>query len=376
MSILATRADYFAVGRRAVLTTPGLKINPRMVDVVGSDINLLIGAPAVMCEEATSRGASCMRGLFVDTATKDALARVAYDRYQLTSFPATPSNMELIFTRPTPGVATPGTLVAGFTVQTADGLQFATDVDVTFGDFDTSQTVSATCLTAGADTNAAAGAIVQLSAAPFDPNLSVSNAAGAAGGTDAETDIQFRGRIRGYLPTIRRGTLGAIQYAALTVAGVAVATAIETLNPDGMPAAFVQLTVADKDGNASPAMLTAVSNALLQFRACGIPVQVLAGVPTYQAVRWKVDYRPGIDEQEAQNRLRLVTVAVAQFLPPGPQQGILYRSQLLAAAKMVPGIIVFDDARGSSLQIPAGDVVPATQQQTIRVRAQDVTFSI
>ena len=186
--------------------------------------------------------------------------------------------------------------------------------------------------------------------------------------------MQFRGRLRGFFPTIRRGVLGAIEYGAKLVPGVAVATAVESLNPNGMPAAFVVLTIADRDGNWSSTMVQNVVNKLLEFRVGGIPVATQGGIPTYQAVVWRPGYRPGIDEMQAQNRLRMVTVAVSQFLPPGPDKGILYRANLLAAARTVPGLVLTDDGVSSSLQIPAGDVIPATLQQTIRVRPQDVTI--
>jgi uncharacterized phage protein gp47/JayE len=354
-----------------VFNTPNLRINPKVIDVPGSDMNVNLGAMAVMLEEATSRGAACMRGLFVDTAVDDQLARLAYDRYQLTANPAEPSTVDLVLTRPLPSAATPGTFIAGSRVQTPNGLQFATDLAVTVDSFDVTATIPATCLTAGAETKTAAGTITQFADSPFDSNWSVTNPRGAAGGTDAETNVQFRGRIRAFFPTVRRGVMGAIEYGAVQVPGVAVARAAEALNPYGMPAAFVELVVADRDGDWSSTMLRNVRNMLLTFRSCGIPVLVIGGSPTYQPVVWSASYRAGVDEVEAQNRLRMVTVAMAQFLPPGPDRGVLYRSSLIAAGKTVPGVVLSDD----SLRFPLGDVVPETTQQMIRIRPQDVTFA-
>ena len=61
---------------------------------------------------------------------------------------------------------------------------------------------------------------------------------------------------------------------------------------------------------------------------------------------------------------------LAQYLPPGPQNGVLYRSNLIAAAKSVPGVIVRDDA----LAFPLGDVVPSSPVEMLRVLPTSVTF--
>jgi hypothetical protein len=81
-------------------------------------------------------------------------------------------------------------------------------------------------------------------------------------------------------------------------------------------------------------------------------------------------FAQGIDESLAISRVRAVTVAVAQFLPPGPANGILYRANLIAAAQQVPGVVIAD----SSLESPAGDVVPTSAQQMLRVLPTSVTF--
>jgi len=110
---------------------------------------------------------------------------------------------------------------------------------------------------------------------------------------------------------------------------------------------------------------------LLGYRAAGIPAIVLGGTVTFQAVQWSLAFKTGFDEKLAVSRVQAVTVAVSQFLPPGPENGILYRSSLIAAAKQVPGVIVSD----SSLVFPLGDVVPVAVTEMIRVLPTGVTFS-
>ena len=261
MTMFATRSELFSVGRAAVAGTPNIRLNPAVADIPGSDLNLAIGIDSVIGEEVVSRGASAMRGAFAETARGAQLDRVAYDRYGLRRFSATPASVDLVLSRPTPGAPTPGIYTAGSVVQTADGVQFGLDEDAVFGNFDTIVQVAATCATVGASTNVTANMITAFSTSPFDPTLTVNNPASAAGGTDTESDIQFLGRIRGFFPTVSKAILGAIEYGAKQVPGVAVATATEILNPSGgFPAGAVQLVVGDRNGNASSTMLTAVSD--------------------------------------------------------------------------------------------------------------------
>jgi uncharacterized phage protein gp47/JayE len=312
-----------------------------------------------------------MRGAFAETARGAQLDRVAYDRYGLTRFSATPASLDLVLTRPAPGVPTPGVYTAGSVVQTAGGVQFGLDEDAVFGNFDVTKAVAATCATVGSDTNVAVGTVTAFSTSPFDATITVTNPAPAAGGTDTESDIQFLGRIRGFFPTVSKAILGAIEYGAKQVPGVAVATATEVLNPSGgFPAGAVQLVIGDRSGNASSTMITAVSDSLLNWRAAGIPVFVLGGVVEFQTVQWHLAFKLGFDERLATSRVRAVTVAVSQFLPPGPDNGILYRSSLIAAAKNVPGVILSD----ASLLYPLGDVVPTAAEVMIRILNTAVTF--
>jgi hypothetical protein len=117
-------------------------------------------------------------------------------------------------------------------------------------------------------------------------------------------------------------------------------------------------------------MVTAVSDKMLGYRAAGIPVFVLTGTVVYQAVQWALAFKTGYDETLATSRVRAVTVAVGQFLPPGPANGTLYRSTLISAAQQVPGVLVSD----SSLVMPMGDVVPASAGEMIRILPTSITF--
>ncbi len=364
--MLPSRTDLFAVFRRSVLGAALARINPAVIDVAGSDLNLLAGACSTMGEEISAQLAGCLQDHWSDTASGAGLDRLAADRYNLTRLGATPATVVLTFSRTT-NAGGAGVVPAGTRVQTSAGSQFATDVDSTFGALDLSATVTATALIVGPDANVSPLQITSIVDSLFDGTITVTNPSWAAGGTDVETDPAFRARIRDFFSTLRRGTLGAIEFGARQVAGVAVAKAIEVVNPDGMPAALVQLIIGDAAGNASAPMIQAVEDELLSWRAGGIPTSVIGGTVVYQAVTWALAVDTGFDQQRALAEVSAVTVAVAQFLRPAVT---LYRATLIAAARTVPGVIISD----SSLQLPLADTVPSTNDTIIRIRATDITF--
>lgn len=360
---LPTRKDLFATARKAIVNTPNIRINPSVIDLPGSDINLLVGAMSLMGEEVTVQLAKAVQGLFIETAREDALDRLAFDRYGVARFPATPAIVTLSFTALGAGV-----VPTGFRVQTTAGVQFVVDNALTFGGAGT-QSVTATAVLTGPDSNVSAGTLTQFVDTPFAPTLTVTNSAGAAGGADAETDIQFRGRLRNFFTTVRRGTLGAIEYGALQVPQVAVATAYEVTTSSGFPQAIVNLVVADRDGSSNSAMIQAVENMLVEYRAGGIAVMVAGGAieTPHPQVEWHVSFLAGIDTSQAADQLRSATVAVAQYLKPGET---LYRADILAAARTVTGVVISAD----SLVEPVGDVVPTSQDKLIRLDSTDITF--
>lgn len=366
-SLFPTASELFAVGRMAIAVTPGNKINPAIVSVPGSNVNLAVGTSAIIAQEVVARGANAMRGAFIDSSRGSALDRVVFDRTGLLRFSATAATVDLVLQRPTSGAGA-GVYPAGSRVQTADGTQFGLNSDATFGSLDVTVNVSATALVVGTGGNVSAETVTGFADAPFDNTLTVSNPTGAAGGTETESDIQLIGRVRGFFPTLRRGILSAIEFGALETPGVVLATATEIVSPtSGFPAAAVLLVVGDRSGGASSDMLNAVADTLLEFRAAGIPVFITGGVVVPQAVTWQLGFLTGFSESLVMSRVAAVSVAIGQYTPPG---GTLFRSSLIAAARSVPGAVISD----SSLVVPAGDVIAATPQTIITILPTQVTF--
>jgi uncharacterized phage protein gp47/JayE len=145
---------------------------------------------------------------------------------------------------------TNGTVVpAGTTVSTqaatADGepLAFTTDASVTVASG--TATVSATAVELGAASNVLVGQVVQV-ATEVSGITGVTNLAPFTGGTDVETDEDFRSRLLlEYGTTQGGGTLADYEKWALSVSGVSYVTVEPTTMPDGTTAGgYVRLTVA------------------------------------------------------------------------------------------------------------------------------------
>jgi uncharacterized phage protein gp47/JayE len=368
---LPSRQDLFAVGRRFIkaekLVNPNVRINPALIDVRGSNLNLELNTSAVMGEAIVAAWAKCVRGLFIDTARDEQLDRVIYDRFGITRKPANAATAGLALVRPT-FAGGGGTVAAGSRITTANGAIFAVATDIVFGATDLTKTGDGVAQLVGPTQNVPAGTLTRFLDQPFDTTITVTNPDDAAGGTERERDPQFRGRARTFFLTLRRGILGAIQYAATQVPGVSVATAFEIVNPGtALPAGAVQLVIADDNGAASGLMIQAVIDKMLEFRAAGIPVYVTGGLVTFVPVTYLLSFQANIDTVSASEEVRAVAVAISQFKAPGQT---LYQQDLMAAAKSVPGVIVTDKA----LVAPVGDVVPTSNTQILRVRAQDVNF--
>lgn len=384
MADLPNRQQLFSAGRLYIkqqgLINPNLRITPAIADVQGSDVNIVLGESSLMGEQLSAGWAKCMKQLFIQTATGAGLDKVVYDHTQQIRKPANAATVDLQLVRPN-FTAGGGTVLANSKITTPSGSIFYLQTDVPFGATDLVKPGAGYAAVVGPTQNVPASTLTQWLDQPFDPSITVTNPAPAAGGTAAESDAQFRARALAFFLSVRRGILAAIQACAINgdptnpgnvlanpINGVSIASAYEIVNPgNSLPAGAVQLIIGDDNGNASSAMIQSVVNALLGFRAAGIPVFVSGGQVVFEPVIYSPDFQTGIDTVKASSQIAAVAVAMSQFNQPGQK---LLRSTLIGAAKTVPGVIMPD----SGLVAPVSDVVPATNQTIIRVRTQDVSF--
>lgn len=292
MASAPTFDDYFQAGRaEAILRRPDLTFDE------GDITEMEQAAAAAMADHLTEYAASRVKSTFLDGASGDDLTTLADDRYNIQRLPANAATVSMTFTR-TSGALT-GTIPAGTVVATqknnlGNEVQYVTESDLGWSAGVLTQNTDCICTQDGVIGNVAAGAINRLVTTGLFDTFTVTNAARAAGGTEEEDDDSLKGRCRSYYSTLRRGTLGALEFGAKTVAGVANASAQEP--GDGT----VQLFISDASGSSSPTLIDNVTTEIDNWRAAGVLVHVLGGsVTTVTGINVSLTLRAGVVVQLA-----------------------------------------------------------------------------
>ena len=366
-----TRAQLFQTGvtvavTRGALRPPSERLTADAINTPGSDANIVNAQASFMADAVSAAAAQGLADLYLDSAEGPALDRLVADRFSPTVVrkDATPAVVTLTLARAVPLVSTPVTVPAGTLFQ-AFGVQFALSTAATLSGFATLTTVVAQAVQSGQSGNVGAGTITQPVSPLPSPALTAGNTEPAAGGSDTETDSSLRARARDFFRTARRGTLQAIAFGALTVGGVAAATAVEELDAMGLPTGVVSVYIADSNGQGNAALAAAVVQALLEYRAAGIVVQVIASVPYMQPIELHLGTVAGYDTRAVFAAVQQAVVAAVNSLRPNQT---LERSLLFSVCRSVQGVIVGADA----IVVPATDVVPIGTQ-IIRTSASIVT---
>ena len=301
---------------------------------------------------------------FIDTARGDALAALVNDHLNIQKQAATFAQATVAFSRTSGG--TGGSLPVGFPVASqidasGNSQVFTLDTAVTFGAADNGpHSASVTAQIAGRAGNVAVGLITRLIGTPFDATITCTNAAVAGGGNDAESDDELRVRARNFWTTLRRGTLGALEFGALVVPAVRIARATE--DP---VSGIVTLVVTDSDGNSTVQMVSDVVTEIENWRAAGSIVTVAGGAALVVNVTGTLVADAGVDTSVLG---ALAAAAVAGRMAKQRQGETLYLDSIKSAA-----IGVDPDALDALvLTAPVADVTP-TANQVIRAGTISIT---
>jgi uncharacterized phage protein gp47/JayE len=335
------------------------------VEREGSDANILMAVAAAIGDEVIGQLATLAAGSFLDSAAGDQLDRLVFDRYGIVRKSASASLGTVQFTS-AGGAGTTFTIPPGITLQTADGIQFVTAESAIFSAASFGPVnVACNSVLAGASQNVKAGAITSITKAitsqPTD--LKVSNPFATAGGDDAESDDSLRDRGRRFFTTVRRGTMGALEEAALAVPGVRKATAFEVIDSLGRPARLVQLVVADAfteqfvNYDTVPAryqvqsqlLAATVFSSLNDVRAAGTFIQVFVANVVLQAIQLSLTFNAGADVNQAALSARSAVVTYVNGLAPGSP---FVLKNALDVMRLTPGLAT----SGNNIIAPAGDV--------------------
>lgn len=345
--------DYFAAGRaEAINRRPDLTFDE------GDISEFLVAAVAAMADHLTGYFAGRFKATYLDGAEGDDLTTLADDHWNVQRFEASNARGNTVFSRPA-GPTPAGTILAGAIVATdkdvnGKEVQYSTDVDVNWGLGDLGpKTVSVTCTVAGIEGNADLNKVKRIVSSTFDSTIvAINSTSKMVGGDDAETDPDLRERVRGLPATLRRGTLAAIEYGALTVAGVKRATAVEDLDNLGSPTGMVSVYVTDGSGNSSPTMTTAVATELRNWRAAGVIVNTYGGTLQVVDVTLVLAARLGVNTTALASK---VVAAVTSRMNKLRINETLSRDIIRQAT-----LNVDEGLLSVGVTLPATDVVPAT----------------
>lgn len=366
---IPSRLDLYAIGRDYIVQR-ATKIDPAQVDILGSDVNIFVGAASHIAYALVLQICYAVNRLLLDGAEGEDLDRYAWDRYQLTRKGASSALGTQTFYRAVATVGA-GTIPIGTKVRDSVGDEYITTTTITFGASDLSKTGTVAACQAGKATQVGANQLNLLANASilFDTTLLTNNYAATAGGEDVEDDDTFRERIRDFWNTARRGTLGAIEYGAIQVPGVVTSNAIETYTTNGQPARVVNLYIADSSGVASNALAALVDTQLMDYRAAGISVVVFTSMPVIVNIVLSLSYQANTDSDTLEG---IVMAAVVEYVNSLPVNGTLEIGGIQAVLKQYnsDGLIT---GQGSIVS-PTGDLVPAIGQ-TIRTTLANVTLA-
>jgi uncharacterized phage protein gp47/JayE len=334
--------DFADIGRAELLTS-----NLALLD--GDIAVMLNDGSAAMADHLAGNVSQRIRATYLDGARGNDLTLWADDRWGLQRHPPVAATGAVSFSRSdigTPAVTIPaGTIVSTPRASNGAQYQFTTDepLDFAFHEGGT-KTVNATAVDPGPESNVTGGMITVVVSTLGD-TFTVFNTFRFAGGNDEENDDDFRARIRVYPATLRRGTLSAIEYGALTIPSVRRAKAEET------GAGIISLYVSDINGEFSSAMVTAVQNEIINWRPGGVIVNVTGGAIYPVVIRLSLSVRTGANTQEIASKVESAVMARGMSLRFGDKLDLGMISQ--AAFNVDPDSIVAVD-----ITEPATSIVP------------------
>lgn len=149
----------------------------------------------------------------------------------------------------------------------------------------------------GISGNVNIGKITVIETALTDSSITVSNAVKLAGGSNEQTDAEYRETIRSLIEALAGATEKAIKGAVLALGNISFASALTIIMPvkewdiggdapigDFFRIPFVEVYVADSDGNSSQSLINEAIEAVFPVRAAGVLINIKGG--TSSLVDW------------------------------------------------------------------------------------------
>jgi hypothetical protein len=330
----------------------------------GDITDFVLAAAGAMGDKNIQHAAEELRKTFLDTSFGDDLTTLVDDSWGIQRQAASKATVTLAFTR-TAGGLPAGTIPAGTTVATVEDesgerQEFVSDALISWALSESgTKTIGGTAVIAGVAGNVDADEISVIVDSLFDDNITVNNNALAAGGNEEETDPALRERARAFPSTLRRGTLAALEYGALQVTSVGVATATESAT------GLVSVYVTDEAGNSTAEMVSDVATELENWRAAGTVVSVYGGSVYTQNIDIMLTVKAGTDVAAITTDIEAAIEARMSKMEIGE---VLYRSMI----RTVTMNVRIDKIVEVTVNTPAADISPLAGQL---MRAGTITVS-
>lgn len=362
--------EIFTIGKaEAILKRPGLGIR------VGDIAEMLLAGAAAMADRVIGWFADRTAATFLDGATGDDLTQLAADHWGIQRRGATKAVGTVTFTRASAD-ATSQTIGIGSTVATArdsqgNDVQFVTTAAASWGiSQNGTRTVTVEAVVEGISGNLSGGNLITrlVSTSPAGGIYTITASTQPAGGSEIEIDSELRDRVRLYPSTLRRGTLGALEYGAKSTSTIAVAKASAVQDTTGL----VTVYVSDASGNSTGTpkqvqastvddgtMTAKVAVELYNWAAAGALVNVTGGAIQVVNITVAISVRLGVDVTQLITNIQGSISSRVNRLNIGDT---LYLSDIVTAVKAVDP----DNIVNITVVTPLVDTVPTTPGNVIR----------
>lgn len=360
MAEVSTFTELYNLGRAEIQNR-----GPQWTDFnEGSFLDSSNGGASTLADEISRLMVSLFAELFFGTAEGAALDRLAFDRLNLLRNGASNALATLTWTRSDPGTYT---IPIGTTFSATidnDVFEFVSTAAVVVQAADVTVNVPVTAAESGPDHNVPAAAIDTLvDTVTGETGATVTNALAAAGGAAQESDEEFRSRIQGFFFSVRRATVGALRFAALSVAGVNIATVVEDF-----AANIVYIYVGDPTATGNDALVSLVAEEIENWRAAGIQVQVLASVAENTALTFDIVVAAGSDLAQIASDIREAVEAFGITVGAGQR---VYTTALECAAFDANQLV-----QSAQITSPTGSFIdPSQSQNALRFPPGSVTLN-
>lgn len=351
---LPSRLDLYAVGR-AYMRARARALDPKIVDVEGSDANLFVGSASFMAAAVVRQLTARTAALTLEGSEGEDLDRYLWDKCQELRKGASAARGEARFFRSSLAGGS-GSFPVGTKLGSLTGVEYVTTQVAAFSATSYEARARVRATRAGKEFQVGRNQIRRLlpgPTPPFDATVKVTNDEPTAGGEPREEDDDFRKRGRDFWPAARRGTLEAISYGARRVAGVMSADPREVLDVSLRPARLVVLHIADSSGVASRALTAEVEEELLEWRCAGIAVVPDTSIPQMVSTRLRLTFRAGTATADLAEAVRAAVVNFVNSL--GVNRPLLRFDLGAVLARYRDGGLIPEE---SSVVEPAGDLYP------------------